>query len=144
MKHRYRLLLLCIACLASSVILLQMRAHQVYGLATWWPLFNDPIPRISSLFFSVSLILAAFWSLSASTHQLLYLWASLVSLTAIHFCLDTFIPFYWRSSAVAIYANAATGYFGFMIFVGVSAHLLHLLLTRKYGTRAEQGAAANP
>jgi len=82
MKHRYRLLLLFITCLASSVILLHMRAHQVYGLASWWPLFNDPIPRISSFFFSISLILAAFWSLSTSIHPLLYLWTGDYALDA--------------------------------------------------------------
>jgi len=141
MNHRYRLLVFSIFFLFSSVVILNLQLREVYGSVTWMFMLGQSFWKVSDLFFSISLVFVAFWSLSAKSYQLLYLWVSLFALTCLHFCLINLIPFYWVSMNVQVYRQSAIGLFGSMLFIGVSAHLLHLLISQK---KTEQDAAANP
>lgn len=129
---RHRSFILCIAALLSSIIVLHSRGMQIYGLSNWDPFHLDPLARLSYLFYALSMLFAAYWSLSAPTHELIWLWISLPLLSLVHFCGNTLIPFFWLADSKRLYFNSVVGYFGYMVFIAVAAHLLHLLLRQKY------------
>jgi hypothetical protein len=125
---------MCIVALLSSIIVLHTRGTQIYGVSNWDPFHLDPLARLSYLFYALSILFAAYWSLSAPSCELLWLWISLPLLAVVHFCGNTLIPFYWLSDSRQLYFNSGVGYFGYMIFIAVTAHLLHLLLREKYNS----------
>lgn len=129
---RYRALLFCIFCLLSSLYLLHNRGEYMYGLETFTILRFEPLLNLSNLFFAFSMLIAAYWALSAPSRELLWLWTLLPVLAIVHFCCATLLPFYWLRESKRIYADIGIGYFGYMFFIAVGAHLLHILLRQKY------------
>jgi hypothetical protein len=107
----------------SSLCLAILWVYGLRDLSTYATPFSD----WSELLFSLSLLLAAFWSLSASTRVLVYLWLSFAMLAAIFFAVDFYIITKWYG----VYGSVSKLRFkciSYPVFIGTAAHLLHLLL----------------